>query len=94
VAAAGEALCRAVVAMHCWPLLCGLGSNFVEYPWTSYLLILGKQHPHLQSGTVLKWFGNKQKFRHEHLKMLEKNKFLKNEFEDNFFKFMEEKKKV
>jgi len=89
-----KVLCEKVVALHCWPLLQGLGSNFVEYPWTSYLLILGKQHPHLQSETVLKWFGNKQKFRHEHLKLLEKKEVLKNVFGNNLFNFMEEKEKI
>src|SRR6056297_2629135 len=88
-----EELCKSVVALHCWPLLQGLGSNFVEYPWTSYLLILGKQHPYLQSKTVLKWFDNKQKFRHEHLKMLKKKEVLKKEFGDNFINFMGERKR-
>ncbi len=65
-----EKLKDTVVRIHCRPLLEGLGNDFAEYPWTSYLLLMGEKHPWLQTDEVMGWFGGKEQFRDEHHELL------------------------
>jgi hypothetical protein len=54
------------------PMQQGLGENFIEYPWTSYLQLLNPKHCKLDFIEVLSWFGGKQKYRSFHHHQLEK----------------------
>ena len=86
-----ETLNHTIVRMHCMPLLQGHGNNFVEYPWTSYLLLLGEKHTGLQAEKVMKWFGGKRLFREEHHAFLDKNVGEVESQGENFVRFMVEK---
>ncbi|MFP4622197.1 MAG: hypothetical protein ACLFM7_12865 [Bacteroidales bacterium] len=86
-----ETLRDTVVRVHCRPLLEGLGHDFAEYPWTSYLLLLGEKHPWLQTGEVMGWFGGKEAFRSHHHRFLI-NHIGKQESErENFVTFIQRK---
>ena len=61
-----------VVSIHLTPLMQGLGENFIEYPWTSYLHLLNPKHCNLDHIEALSWFGGKQKYRNFHHHQLEK----------------------
>ena len=65
-----EELKDTVVRLHCRPLLEGLGHDFAEYPWTTYLLLMGEKHPWLQADEVMGWFGGKEQFRDHHHRLL------------------------
>ena len=86
-----ETLRDAVVSIHCRPLLEGLGRDFAEYPWTSYLLLLGEKHPWLQTDEVMGWFGEKEQFRDEHHQFIDENFEKKQLGNENFVNFIRSK---
>ncbi|MGM0496791.1 MAG: hypothetical protein ACQESJ_02650 [Bacteroidota bacterium] len=55
-----------VLQIHITPITQGLGTNFIEYPWTSYLQLLNPKHCNLDHTEVMSWFGNKQNYRKLH----------------------------
>ena len=55
-----------VLRLHTTPIMQGLGTNFIEYPWTSYLQLLNPKHCKLDHTEVMSWFGSKQNYRKLH----------------------------
>jgi hypothetical protein len=55
-----------VIRIHMMPMQQGLGENFIEYPWTSYLQLLNPKHCNLDHIEVISWFGSKQNYRKQH----------------------------
>jgi hypothetical protein len=86
-----EDLRETVLRLHCFPLLEGLGSNFVEYPWTSYLLLAGRRHTWLKADDVMRWFGGLQEFMEQHFRFLEKNVGEQESGGKNFVNFIHRK---
>jgi hypothetical protein len=86
-----EDLKDTVVRIHCQPLLEGLGHDFAEYPWTSYLLLVSGKHPWLQTGEVMGWFDGKEKFMEEHHDFIDKNVIKQESGVENFVSFIQRK---
>jgi hypothetical protein len=86
-----EDLKDTVVRIHCQPLLEGLGNDFAEYPWTSYLLLMGKKHPWLQTGEVMGWFDGKEKCMEEHHHFIDENVIKQESGNENFVSFINRK---
>ena len=86
-----EDLKGTVVRIHCQPLLEGLGHDFAEYPWTSYLLLMGNKHPWLQTGEVMGWFDGKEKFMEEHHHFIDENVIKQESGNENFVSFIDRK---
>ena len=55
-----------VTRIHLMPMQQGLGENFIEYPWTSYLQLLIPKHCKLDYIEVISWFGSQQNYRKQH----------------------------
>ena len=55
-----------VKKIHLTPIWQGLGDNFTEYPWTSYLHLLNPKYCNLDHIEVMSWFGGKQNYRKQH----------------------------
>jgi len=55
-----------VLQIHINPITQGLGANFIEYPYTSYLQLLNPKHCKLDHTEVMSWFGSKQNYRKQH----------------------------
>ena len=55
-----------VTHIHLLPIQQGLGENFIEYPWTSYLQLLIPKHCKLDYIEVISWFGSQQNYRKQH----------------------------
>jgi hypothetical protein len=62
-----------VTRIHSIPLLQGLGKDFVEYPWTSYLILMGRAQNWMKADEVMEWFGGRAAFREFHHSYLNKN---------------------
>jgi REP element-mobilizing transposase RayT len=45
----------------------GIVKNPEDYPWSSYLSIIGNHETHLEREKVLEWFGGKEQFINSHL---------------------------
>lgn len=61
-----------VLQIHLNPMHEGLGANFVEYPWTSYLPLLTPKYCKLDHTEVMDWFGGKHHYRKLHHRELVK----------------------
>jgi len=55
-----------VIRIHLMPIQQGLGENFIEYPWTSYLQLLIPKHCKLDYVEVISWFGSQKNYRKQH----------------------------
>lgn len=77
-----------LVRLHCRPLLEDLGHDFAEYPWTSYLLLMGEKHPWLKTNEVMGWFGGKEEFRNLHHQLLINHVGKQESESENFVKFI------
>ena len=82
-----ETLRNMVIRVHCLPLLDGLGNNFVEYPWTSYLMLMGPNPTWLKTDEVMGWFGGKAEFREAHHRTLDKKLNTNKPERENFTNF-------
>jgi len=82
-----ERLRNMVIRVHCLPLLDGLGNNFVEYPWTSYLMLMGPNPTWLKTDEVMGWFGGKAEFREAHHRTLDKKLNTNKPESENFINF-------
>jgi hypothetical protein len=60
-----------VTRIHSIPLLQGLGNDFVEYPWTSYLILMGRAQNWMKADEVMEWFGGREKFREQHYRFID-----------------------
>jgi len=60
-----------VIRIHMMPMQQGLGENFIEYPWTSYLQLLNPKHCNLDHIEVISWFGNRNYRKQHHNQLAE-----------------------
>ena len=78
-----------VTCIHSGPLLQGLGSNFVEYPWTSYLMLIDdKVQSWLKAEEVMGWFESKESYRAIHHSYLNKKLEGIESYRGNFITFI------